>query len=77
LFLPLVALVFVAVMIPVKVYALITLNKQGWITRTAEAAVAEGQGSGTFDKRLRSVAGRGFDAGRTTRHAGWPRAPSR
>ena len=51
LFLPLVALVFVAVMIPVKVYALFTLNKQGWITRTAEAAVAEGQGSGTFDKR--------------------------
>ena len=49
LFLPLVTLVFIVVMIPVKFYALLTMNKQGWITRTAEGGVAEGQGGDTFD----------------------------
>ena len=48
LFLPLVALVFIVVMIPVKFYALITMNRQGWITRTPDGGVAEGQGSDTL-----------------------------
>jgi len=41
-FLPLVTLVFIVVMIPVKFYALLTMNKQGWITRTPGSGVAEG-----------------------------------
>jgi hyaluronan synthase len=48
LYLPLITLVFIVVMIPIKFYALITMNKQGWITRTAETAVAEGQTAATL-----------------------------
>ena len=48
LFLPLITLVFILVMIPVKVYALLTLNKQGWITRREDGGVAEGQASVTL-----------------------------
>ncbi len=48
LFLPLVTLVFIVVMIPIKWYALLTLNKQGWITRRPDGAVAEGQGGDTL-----------------------------
>jgi hyaluronan synthase len=48
LFLPLITVVFIVVMIPVKLYALVTLNKQGWITRREEGGVAEGQSSATL-----------------------------
>jgi hypothetical protein len=48
LFLPLVTLVFIVVMIPIKWYALFTLNKQGWITRRPDRVVAEGQGGETL-----------------------------
>jgi hyaluronan synthase len=48
LFLPLVTLVFIGVMIPIKLYALATMNRQGWITRKSESAVAEGQESVTL-----------------------------
>ena len=49
LFVPLVTVVFIFVMIPVKLYSLLTMNRQGWITRLAEGGVAEGQGSETFE----------------------------
>jgi cellulose synthase/poly-beta-1,6-N-acetylglucosamine synthase-like glycosyltransferase len=48
LLLPVIALVFIVVMIPIKVYALLTLNRQGWVTRRTDEAVAEGQGSSTL-----------------------------
>jgi hyaluronan synthase len=48
LFLPLITVVFIVVMIPVKVYALLTLNRQGWITRRDDGGVAEGQASVTL-----------------------------
>ncbi len=44
LYVPLVTLVFIIVMIPVKFYALFTMNRQGWITRRIGSEVAEGQG---------------------------------
>jgi hyaluronan synthase len=47
-FLPLIALVFVGIMIPVKLYALVTMNKQGWLTRDADNPVAIGQRSDTL-----------------------------
>lgn len=47
-FLPFIALVSILVMIPIKLYALLTLNRQGWVTRTADGAVAEGQASSTL-----------------------------
>ena len=48
LMLPVMTVVFIAVMIPVKLYALVTLNRQGWVTRLAGDAVAEGQSSATM-----------------------------
>jgi hyaluronan synthase len=48
LFLPLMTLVFIVVMIPIKWYALFTMNTQGWITRRSDTAVAEGQGRETL-----------------------------
>jgi hyaluronan synthase len=41
-------LLVVFLIIPIKLWALLTLNKQGWVTRTEEEAVAEGQGSETL-----------------------------
>jgi hyaluronan synthase len=55
-FLPVITIVFVAVMIPVKFFALFTLNKQGWITRTRDEAVAVGQGADTLDLPPSSLA---------------------
>jgi N-acetylglucosaminyltransferase len=48
LFLPLITFVFIAVMIPVKFYSLVTLNRQGWITRGPDG-FAEGQAGTTLD----------------------------
>jgi len=48
-YLPLITIVFIAIMIPIKFYALFTLNHQGWITRTQGNSVASGQGSDTLD----------------------------
>jgi cellulose synthase/poly-beta-1,6-N-acetylglucosamine synthase-like glycosyltransferase len=55
LLLPVIALVFVVVMIPVKLVALLSLNRQGWVTRTEESAVAEGQASTTLSGAFRAT----------------------
>ncbi|BAJ73839.1 glycosyltransferase, probably [Microbacterium testaceum StLB037] len=41
--LPLVTLVIIFISLPVKVYALFTMNKQGWLTRSADSQGGEGQ----------------------------------
>ncbi|HEY0403694.1 MAG TPA: glycosyltransferase [Blastococcus sp.] len=43
LILPLVAVVIAVVALPIKSYALFSMNKQGWLTRRADLAGAEGQ----------------------------------
>ncbi len=43
--LPLYALVVIFVALPVKLYAFFTMNKQGWLTRTADQIGGEGQTS--------------------------------
>ncbi|MFL6096929.1 MAG: glycosyltransferase [Blastococcus sp.] len=43
LFLPLVAVVIALVALPIKTYALFTMNKQGWLTRRADLTGGEGQ----------------------------------
>jgi N-acetylglucosaminyltransferase len=48
LLLPLYALVVILVALPIKTYAIITMNKQGWITRTADSVGGEGQTSSTL-----------------------------
>ncbi|MDI9891820.1 hypothetical protein QM517_11680 [Rhodococcus sp. IEGM 1404] len=41
--LPLVTVVIIFVSLPIKVYALFTMNKQGWLTRSADSQGGEGQ----------------------------------
>ncbi|MGY1762685.1 glycosyltransferase [Geodermatophilus sp. SYSU D00779] len=43
LILPLVAVVIAMVALPIKTYALVTMNKQGWLTRRADLTGGEGQ----------------------------------
>jgi len=41
--LPLVALVVIMISLPIKLYAFVTMNKQGWLTRTSTSVGGEGQ----------------------------------
>jgi N-acetylglucosaminyltransferase len=46
--LPLYALIVIMVALPIKGYALITMNKQGWLTRSSEVVGGEGQSAATL-----------------------------
>jgi len=46
--LPLYALVVIFVALPVKTYALVTMNRQGWLTRTSSLVGGEGQSAATL-----------------------------
>ncbi|PPK91977.1 cellulose synthase/poly-beta-1,6-N-acetylglucosamine synthase-like glycosyltransferase [Kineococcus xinjiangensis] len=48
LLLPLYALVVILVALPIKAYAIVTMNKQGWLTRTADSTGGEGQSAATL-----------------------------
>lgn len=48
LLLPVVALVVVFIALPVKAYAFVTMNKQGWLTRDADHIGGEAQGASTL-----------------------------
>jgi N-acetylglucosaminyltransferase len=41
--LPVVALVVICISLPIKAYAFVTMNKQGWLTRNADQVGADGQ----------------------------------
>ncbi|SCL27541.1 hyaluronan synthase [Micromonospora pallida] len=43
LLLPLLALVVIMISLPIKLYAFLTMNKQGWLTRTSDQVGGEGQ----------------------------------
>lgn len=43
LLLPLVALVVILIALPIKLYAFVTMNKQGWLTRHADQVGGDGQ----------------------------------
>ncbi|WP_082096276.1 glycosyltransferase [Demequina flava] len=47
--LPILALTVILVALPIKFYAFLTMNKQGWLTRTADQVGGEGQTSTTLD----------------------------
>ena len=53
--LPLVALVVIVIALPVKTYAFLTMNKQGWLTRTEDLTGGEGQDHASVTHRQRSV----------------------
>jgi N-acetylglucosaminyltransferase len=49
--LPLFALVVIFVALPVKTYALFTMNKQGWLTRSSDTVGGEGQNAASLAVR--------------------------
>jgi N-acetylglucosaminyltransferase len=48
LLLPLVALTVIFIALPIKVYAFVTMNKQGWLTRHADSIGGDGQTARTL-----------------------------
>ena len=57
LLLPLVALVITFVALPIKLYAFLTMNKQGWLTRNAHQLGGDGQNAASLVRGARRVAG--------------------
>src|SRR5690625_4481137 len=51
LLLPVVVLVVILIALPIKAFAFVTMNKQGWLTRSAEAYGGDGQTSTTLEAR--------------------------
>lgn len=49
LLLPLLALVVIMISLPIKLYAFITMNKQGWLTRSSTSVGGEGQTASTLN----------------------------
>ena len=49
LLLPLVALVVIFVALPIKTYAFVTMNRQGWLTRHADQVGGDGQNAATLE----------------------------
>ena len=56
LLLPVVVLVVILIALPIKAFAFVTMNKQGWLTRSAEAYGGDGQTSGTLEAPAPSAA---------------------
>jgi N-acetylglucosaminyltransferase len=53
--LPLTTLVVIFIALPIKLYAFVTMNKQGWLTRSATKVGGEGQTEATLKARRRQV----------------------
>ena len=53
--LPLVTLVVIFIALPIKLYAFVTMNKQGWLTRSATTVGGEGQNQQSLEPRARRV----------------------
>lgn len=49
LLLPLLALVVIMIALPIKLWAFLTMNKQGWLTRSTDSVGGEGQTARTLD----------------------------
>jgi cellulose synthase/poly-beta-1,6-N-acetylglucosamine synthase-like glycosyltransferase len=48
LLLPVLALVVIMISLPIKLYAFVTMNKQGWLTRTSDSVGGEGQSAASL-----------------------------
>jgi hypothetical protein len=51
LILPVVAVAVIFIALPIKVYAFVTMNKQGWLTRHADLVGGEGQNAQSLKVR--------------------------
>ncbi len=47
-FLPVLAFAVILIALPIKVYAFVTMNKQGWLTRHADTIGGDGQAASTL-----------------------------
>ncbi len=54
--LPLTALIVIMIALPIKLYAFITMNKQGWLTRSADSVGGDGQNARSLDQSQAGVA---------------------
>jgi N-acetylglucosaminyltransferase len=52
LLLPVTAAVVILISLPIKLYAFLTMNRQGWITRTEESYGGEGQSAATLREQV-------------------------
>ncbi|MEU5280322.1 glycosyltransferase family 2 protein [Streptomyces asoensis] len=55
LLLPVLALVVIMISLPIKLYAFVTMNKQGWLTRTSDSVGGEGQDSASLGGAARTA----------------------
>jgi N-acetylglucosaminyltransferase len=53
LLVPLLALIVVLIALPIKLYALVTMNRQGWLTRTSDLVGGEGQDAASLKPQRR------------------------
>lgn len=53
--LPLLALVVIGISLPIKLYAFVTMNKQGWLTRTSDRIGGEGQSAASLTNASRTA----------------------
>jgi hyaluronan synthase len=58
--LPLVTLIIIFVALPITGYALFTMNKQGWLTRSADTQGGEGQSEASLGGEGQSAASVGL-----------------
>lgn len=56
LLLPLLALVVIMISLPIKLFAFLTMNRQGWLTRTSDRIGGEGQDSSSLGSTTRVTA---------------------
>jgi N-acetylglucosaminyltransferase len=52
LLLPITALVVIGISLPIKLYAFVTMNKQGWLTRTQDSFGGDGQNAATLREQV-------------------------
>jgi N-acetylglucosaminyltransferase len=52
LLLPVTALVVIGISLPIKFYAFLTMNKQGWLTRTEDSLGGDGQNAATLREQV-------------------------
>jgi hyaluronan synthase len=55
LLLPITALVVISISLPIKLYAFVTMNKQGWLTRTQDSFGGDGQNAATLREQVAHV----------------------
>ncbi len=71
--LPVMTLVVIFVALPIKLYAFLTMNRQGWLTRSAETVGGEGQTAATLEHPAGAPAVPAQGRSRAVELAGGPR----